>query len=179
MHPEVAKLLPVLYPGVFPNLAAYTKPRADLVAILGTGIPAGVVPGFQNYTGKTVADMLRLNMAIPATPADKVSPAGLAGGDAAGFPNGRRLTDDVVTIELRAIAGLLIPLVDKSFTPDAATSKVTDGSPATPTQLIFPYLNSAARRIQRRRSMTARADSNAPPGARRHARPRARAWSPP
>ena len=141
LHPEVAKLLPVLYPGVFKNLAAYTKPRADLVAILGTGIPSGIIPGFQNYTGKTVADMLRLNLAIPATPAAKVSPAGLAGGDAAGFPNGRRVTDDVVTIELRAIAGLLIPLVDKSFTPDAATSLIDDGSTATPTQGVFPYLN--------------------------------------
>ena len=140
-HPEVAKLLPVLYPGVFKNLAAYTKPRADLVAILGTGLPSGIIPGFQNYTGKTVADMLRLNLAIPATPAAKVSPAGLAGGDAAGFPNGRRVTDDVVTIELRAIAGLLIPLVDKSFTPDGATSLIDDGSTATPTQGVFPYLN--------------------------------------
>ena len=68
LHPEVAGLLPVLYPGVFKNLAAYTKPRADLVAILGTGIPSGIIPGFQNYTGKVVADMLRLNLAIPATP---------------------------------------------------------------------------------------------------------------
>ena len=49
--PELAGLLPVLYPGVFPNLKAYTKPRADLLAILLTGIPAGVVPGFQNFTG--------------------------------------------------------------------------------------------------------------------------------
>ena len=49
--PELAKLLPVLYPGAFPNLAAYGKPRADLNAILLTGIPSGVVPGFQNYTG--------------------------------------------------------------------------------------------------------------------------------
>ena len=42
-HPELARLLPVLYPGVFPNLAAYHKPRADLNAILLTGIPKGVV----------------------------------------------------------------------------------------------------------------------------------------
>jgi hypothetical protein len=141
LHPEVAGLLPVLYPGVFKNLAAYTKPRADLVAILGTGIPSGIIPGFQNYTGKVVADMLRLNLAIPATPFAKASQAGLAGGDPAGFPNGRRVTDDVVTIELRAIAGLLIPLVDKSFKPDAATSLVQDGSTMVPTQQVFPYLN--------------------------------------
>ena len=67
-NPELAQLLPVLYPGVFPNLAAYnagTPSRADLEAILLTGIPNGVVPGFQNYTGPTQADMLRLNVAIP------------------------------------------------------------------------------------------------------------------
>src|SRR3984957_17440433 len=54
--PELAGLLPVLYPGVFPNLAAYTKPRADLEAILLTGIPGGIVGGFQNYTGAIQAD---------------------------------------------------------------------------------------------------------------------------
>ena len=43
--PELGGLLPVLYPGAFPNLAAYKKPRADLNAILMTGIPEGVVPG--------------------------------------------------------------------------------------------------------------------------------------
>ena len=51
-QPELARLLPVLYPGVFPNLAGYTADRADLVAILLTGIPSGVVPGFQNFTGQ-------------------------------------------------------------------------------------------------------------------------------
>src|SRR6185437_7932154 len=84
-HPELAGLLPVLYPNVFPNLAAYTKPRADLVAILLTGIPAGVVPGFQNNTGPVQADLLRLNMAIP--PSAKENAAGLVAGDAAGYPN--------------------------------------------------------------------------------------------
>ena len=63
--PELAALLPVLYPGAFPNLAKYGKPRADLNAILLTGIPKGVVPGFQNFTGPVAADMLRLNVAIP------------------------------------------------------------------------------------------------------------------
>ena len=42
-------------------------------------------------------------MAIPPTSAP--NNIGLIGGDAAGFPNGRRLADDVVTIELQAIAG--------------------------------------------------------------------------
>src|SRR2546430_1820020 len=41
-HPEVAKLLPVLYPNVFTSLAGLSAPRADLVAILLTGLPPGV-----------------------------------------------------------------------------------------------------------------------------------------
>src|SRR5437660_429609 len=88
-HPELAKLLPVLYPGVFPHLSAYTTARADLVAILLTGIPTGIIPGFQNFTGKTQADLLRLNMAIP--PASSPSPLAMLGGDLAGFPYGRRV----------------------------------------------------------------------------------------
>jgi len=141
-HPELATLLPVLYPGVFPNLAALTAERADLVAILMTGIPAGIISGFQNFTGSTNADLLRLNMAIP--PAANPNPLGILGGDLAGFPNGRRVTDDVVTIELRAIAGATYPLVDASFKPDAAASLVTDGvtaaSNSMPFLTTFPYL---------------------------------------
>jgi hypothetical protein len=81
-------------------------------------------------------------MAIPPTAAPNF--LGILGGDLAGFPNGRRVTDDVFTIELRAIAGVTIPLVDPSFTPDAAASAVTDGldpsSVASPFLASFPYL---------------------------------------
>ena len=141
-QPELAKLLPVLYPGVFPNLAALTKDRADLVAILLTGIPTGVVPGFQNYTGPTYADHLRLNLAIKPSAAPNVN--GILGGDLAGFPNGRRVFDDVVTIELRAIAGLTYALVDSTFTPDGAAGLINDGTAllADVTFLDrFPYLD--------------------------------------
>jgi len=140
-HPELARLLPALYPGVFPQLAGLTAARADLVAILLTGLPSGVVPGFQNYTGGTYADMLRLNLAIAPTTTNP-SPLGLLGGDAAGFPNGRRVFDDVVTIELRAVAGLTYALVNKSYKPDAAASQVTDGLDPSSTQYLdgFPYL---------------------------------------
>ena len=117
-HPELASLLPVLYPGVFPHLAGLKRARADLVAILLTGIPPGIVPGFQNHTGSVPADQLRLNVAIPPSP--NPNRFGLLGGDPAGFPNGRRVSDDVVAIELRAIAGVTYALVDKSYTPDAA-----------------------------------------------------------
>jgi hypothetical protein len=139
-RPELARLLPVLYPGVFPKLAAYGKDRADLLAILLTGIPSGVVPGFQNFTGARQADLLRLNLAIP--PALSPNPIGLVGGDPAGFPNGRRLGDNVVAIELRAVAGATIPLVDASFTPDAAAAVLADGTSNTNLALLqgFPYM---------------------------------------
>jgi Domain of unknown function (DUF4331) len=144
-HPELAGLLPVLYPGVFPHLAklvAKKTPRADLEAILLTGIPNGIVHGFQNYTGPVLADMLRLNTAIPAS--RKPNPLGVLGGDLAGFPNGRRVFDDVVTVELRAIAGLTVPLVDKAYKPDAAAGLLTDGltDKSVPAGYLreFPYL---------------------------------------
>ena len=146
-QPGLAALLPVLYPGVFPNLAALVaskKPRADLEAILLTGIPAGIIPGFQNFTGPVLADMLRLNTSIRPTPANKQSIYGLLGGDAGGFPNGRRVTDDVVAIELRAIAGVTYALIDKKFVPDAAAGLLTDGlTPASVSAAFlpqFPYL---------------------------------------
>ena len=52
-----------------------------------------------------------------------------------------RVIDDVVTIELRALVGVTLPLVDKTFKPDAASSAVTDGSPTPPYLSRFPYLN--------------------------------------
>jgi hypothetical protein len=139
-HPELAELLPVLYPSVFPNLAAYTKVRADLIAILLTGIPSGVVKGFQNFTGAKPADLLRLNLAVP--PATSPNKFGILGGDLAGYPNGRRVTDDIVAIELRAVAGATIPLVDPSFTADAAAALLTDGTVDSNGRLLntFPYL---------------------------------------
>jgi hypothetical protein len=148
-HPELASLLPILYPGVFPNLAkldASGKPRADLEAILLTGIPRGLIKGFTNYTGSVQADMLRLNTSIPPTPprSPKFSPLGVVGGDLAGFPNGRRVVDDVVTIELRAIAGLTYPLVDPSYHVDKVAKLLTDGltgaSVTNQPLTRFPYM---------------------------------------
>jgi hypothetical protein len=141
-RPGLAALLPDLYPGVFPHLAALAasgKPRADLEAILLTGIPGGLIPGFAgNFTGSVLADMLRLNTSIAPTPANKQNIFGLLGGDLAGFPNGRRVTDDVVAIELRALAGVTYPLIDKTFTPDAAAGLLTDG--LTPASVSAPFL---------------------------------------
>jgi hypothetical protein len=137
-HPEVAGLLPTLYPGVFPNLAKLSAARADLVAILLTGLPSGVVPGFQNFTGPTYADLLRLNVAV--RPSSSPNPLGIVGGDLAGFPNGRRVTDNVVSIELRAIAGATYPLVAPGYKPDGAAALLTDGSNPPAFLSGFPYL---------------------------------------
>jgi hypothetical protein len=153
-HPGLAALLPVLYPNAFPNLkqlVASGSPRVDLEAILLTGIPSGIVPGFQNSTGNNKGDMLRLNMSVP--PSSNPSILGLLGGDPAGFPNGRRVFDDVTSIELRAVAGVTYALVDPSFKPDAAAGllyDVVDPASTSPSALSkigvmfqsqFPYLS--------------------------------------
>jgi hypothetical protein len=144
-QPELARLLPALYPGVFDNLAELNEAktaRADLVAVLLTGIPEGLIDGFQNNTGEIQADMLRLNTDIP--PAEKENRFGLLGGDLAGFPNGRRVKDDVVSISLRAIAGATFALVDKNFTPDEAVAALEQGLSAADVTAKFlnrfPYL---------------------------------------
>jgi hypothetical protein len=140
-NPELANLLPILYTppsaagpaeGAFPKLFSYNSGspnRIDLLAILLTGIPAGtlsVAPTFQNFTGPTQADMLRLNMAIG--PSSTPNTLGLLALDAAGFPNGRRVFDDVVTIELRCIAGVLAPGIVPGFPNpgDAAAGEIYD-----------------------------------------------------
>ena len=145
--PELANLIAnVLYSAAFPKLAAYHKSRADLVAILLTGIPDGVVPlpagvHYSTFTGPTYADMLRLNVAIP--PSASPSLFGLFGGDLAGFPNGRRVFDDVVAIELRAIAGAALHLVDPTFTADAAAGLLTQwiNEPVSASPLSARYLD--------------------------------------
>ena len=151
LRPELANLIAnVLYPSAFPNLAAYVasnKPRADLAAILLTGIPAGVVAGFQNYTGPVQADMLRLNVAVPPTTPGSENPIGLVAGDPAGYPNGRRPIDDVTAIALKAVAGATLPLVNKKYIPDGAAAAVNDGTTndntpyGQPFLASFPYLS--------------------------------------
>ena len=103
--PILAKLMNDLY-----KLNAPEDNRDDLVAVFGTGVKG------LNFTGHTVADMLRLNYSIPVTPPGKVSRLGVIGGDNGGFPNGRRLGDDVIDIAEQVMAGFLkgnkVPLGD-------------------------------------------------------------------
>ena len=114
--PELQQLFPVLYPGVFTqttnvitgNLPAF--PRTDLFTIFLTGIPginAQAKSGnpFTDNT-KVASEQLRLNVAIkPTTAICQGKIMGALDGDLAGFPNGRRLEDDVTDIAIRAVAG--------------------------------------------------------------------------
>jgi hypothetical protein len=95
--PILATLLNQLYPSLGPFK---TTDRDDLVAVLLTGVPD------LNNTGTTLADMLRLNLSTPV--AARANRLGVLGGDVAGWPNGRRLEDDVIDIAERAVAGALI-----------------------------------------------------------------------
>jgi hypothetical protein len=93
-RPEVSRLEQLLYGGVLAPVSSVN--RSDLVSILLTGVPG------LNFTGPRKADLLRLNTSVP--PAPNPSRLAVLDGDLAGFPNGRRLADDVVDIELRAFA---------------------------------------------------------------------------
>ena len=77
--------------------------RSDLVQVFLTGIP-----GLNQPKNVEPSEMLRLNMAIPPCD-DDCSRLGVLDGDLAGFPNGRRLEDDVTDISLRAVLGVLLP----------------------------------------------------------------------
>jgi hypothetical protein len=95
LNPELARL----FNGLF-GLGVKETDRTDIVLALLQG-----VPGLNRQSDKPV-DTLKLNLGTP--PSASPDPLGVLGGDTAGFPNGRRLTDDVVDIELRVVAGALI-----------------------------------------------------------------------
>ena len=128
--PEVARLLTGLF-GV-----SVPPPRDDLVTIFLPGIP-----GLNQPTNVTPSEMLRLNMAIPPSTGSAVSRLGLLGGDTAGFPNGRRVGDDVVDIALRVMAGAtaFTPMYD--VFPNNALGDGVDGNDV-PYLDVFPYLAS-------------------------------------
>ncbi|MCY7303690.1 MAG: DUF4331 domain-containing protein [Thermoleophilia bacterium] len=96
--PELAGLVNFLYP---PLVDTPTENRGDLVAVLLTGVKLADGSNF-TYTGEAPADLLRLNTAVAPTAHPEA--LGVLAGDLQGFPNGRRLADDVTDIELRAIA---------------------------------------------------------------------------
>ncbi len=103
--PEPARLLKALY-----GIDVPPTPRNDLVAIFLTGIPGLNKPSFIKPS-----EQLRLNLFVQPTAAP--NRMGVLGGDNAGYPNGRRLGDDIVDISLQAVAG---------------------GTPFTPAQNVAP-----------------------------------------
>jgi hypothetical protein len=132
------------------NLAPSNLPRTDLVAAFLTGFS-----GVNQFSAATPGEMLRLNTGITPTARNAQQNLGLAAGDLAGFPNGRRPGDDTVDIALRVVMGALcydLPLgaagagVNLGFCApgDAPIGNValTDGAPLDATELnnSFPYL---------------------------------------
>ena len=138
--PRAVDLLPIFYTGV-PNLAPYQLATGKNNNPLAAGKP------FINNFLPTLGDMLRLNMAVPATPRNdpKFNSLGLVyaavlgitdpayNGSTAmqfipnmdGFPNGRRLEDDVTTIELQAVSGVVLAAVGLFYDDATATAPVS------------------------------------------------------
>jgi len=94
--PELPKLLQAIY-----GIPAPATPRNDLVQVFLTG-----VPGLNQPANVQGSEMLRLNTSTPVTATP--NPLGVIGGDNGGFPNGRRLADDVVDIALQVVEGELV-----------------------------------------------------------------------
>ena len=140
-------VLPALIESLFPAAKAPTNfPRTDLLTVFLKGIagvnqPKNVVP----------AEMLRLNTSIAVTAAGAQNPLGVAAGDNAGFPNGRRPGDDVVDLSIRVAMGALCVLTGptdalqvgcKPSDAPAGGLALTDGVRKTAANFgsSFPYL---------------------------------------
>jgi len=141
-NPEVARLLCVLYGIQTPGLpcanntpGTRTTARNDLVAVFLTGIPNLTE---QVNSAASPSEQLRLNIAVaPSASICNGNVLGVIGGDTAGFPNGRRLEDDVTDIELRVVAGVLDPTFNV-----APNNKLGDGVNRNdkPCLTSFPYI---------------------------------------
>ena len=141
-------VLPAVIESLFPSAKAPTNfPRTDLVTVFLKGI-AGV-----NQPANVVAsEMLRLNTSIAPTMLAAQNSLGVAAGDNAGFPNGRRPGDDVVDLSLRVAMGALCVLTGQSDAlkvgckpadAPAGGLALTDGVRKTAADFkpVFPYLN--------------------------------------
>jgi hypothetical protein len=141
-------VLPAVVETLFPSAKAPTNfPRNDLVTVFLKGLP-----GVNQPKNVVASEMLRLNTSIAPTPQASQNQLGVAGGDNAGFPNGRRPADDVVDVSLRVAMGALCALTGandalgvgcKPGDAPAGGLKLTDGvrKTATDFKAAFPYLN--------------------------------------
>ncbi len=105
LNPTIVGVIDSLYSVLAPGaLHSPPAPRTDLLPLVEYLPPIAA----SGTTAGPVADLLRLNTGVAPTVPSKASRLGLLAGDAAGFPNGRRLADDVVDITLRvAVGGVL------------------------------------------------------------------------
>jgi len=107
VKPELAAILNALF-----SVNAPESNRTDIVQALLQGIP--MLNQHKGIDGPPAVDTIKLNLGVP--PTDTENRFGAISGDVAGFPNGRRLGDDVVDIELQVVAGFLksnkVPLGD-------------------------------------------------------------------
>jgi len=131
LDPVLARIVNAATGGVVEIPAA---PRLDLVPLV-TYAPPIAAPG---TPGGPIADLLRLNTGVPATPPAMANRLGLLAGDAAGYPNGRRLMDDVTDIALRAVVGGVLAEGFNKF----PNNKLGDGVNVNDATLRteFPYL---------------------------------------
>jgi hypothetical protein len=137
LDPPIVHIVEALYGGALKVPAA---PRTDLLPLV-TYAPPIAAPG---TPAGPVADLLRLNTGVPATPLSQSSRLGLIGGDPAGYPNGRRLLDDVTDITLRVgVGGVLAPPFP-GFDPNV-NGRLGDGVNVDDTvyHRLFPYVGSA------------------------------------
>ncbi|GIW07729.1 MAG: hypothetical protein KatS3mg060_2534 [Dehalococcoidia bacterium] len=146
---ELASLMPVLYPGAV--VSTPVNNRLDLLAIFAQGLnlPAlGIAGGYNNQQQLSAAkpsEQIRINLAVAPTAAvGQGKRLGIIDLDLAGFPNGRRLEDDVTDIALRAVAGVFYKLAvptgpDYNVFPNNA---LTDGVDKNDKEFLtsFPYL---------------------------------------
>ncbi len=124
-------------------MGAPTENRIDLTAVLLTGIPPNNplgAPTTQISKKPAKADLLRVNLAVPPT-AGTQSRLGLLGGNADGFPISRRLVDDVVDIEERAVGGVIAPVFGLPA-PGPAAAQLGDAVNANDVPFLtsFPYV---------------------------------------
>ncbi len=137
-NPTLPAILELLYGGA--GVKAPTLiPRTDLVTAFLTG-----VPGLNQPPNVVGSEMIRLNTSTAVTAKGSQNRLGVIGGDNAGFPNGRRLGDDVVDIALRVVMGKLIPILNPADAPKAPNANLpfTDGAYVDDSffDASFPYL---------------------------------------